>query len=68
MSRSVAQKMGAKEGSRALLVNAPASAVEAIELPNPEIAEELVGEFDHIHLFTITQAEILWVESGPTMR
>jgi len=50
--------MGIEEGVRAFLVNAPASAVEAIELPELEISEDLDGDFDYIHSFSITQAEM----------
>lgn len=58
MSGSVAQKMGIKEGARTFLVNAPASAVEAIELPEVEVSEHLHGNFDYIHLFCVTRAEM----------
>lgn len=58
MPRSVAQKMGVKDGARALLVNAPESALQAIRLPSLEMSETLDGEFGYIQLFTVTQAEM----------
>ncbi|HZJ05801.1 MAG TPA: hypothetical protein VFD59_10065 [Nocardioidaceae bacterium] len=58
MSRSVAQKMGIKEGTRAFLASAPAVALEAIQLPELAVSQELDGEFDYIHLFSITRAEM----------
>jgi len=56
--RTVSQKMGLKEGMRAFLVNAPQAALKAINLPSLNIASELRGQFDYIHLFTVTQAEM----------
>jgi hypothetical protein len=56
--RTVSQKMGLKEGTRAFLVNAPQAALKAINLPSLNIASELRGQFDYIHLFTVTQAEM----------
>lgn len=58
--RTVAQKMGVKPMSRALLVDAPASAVEAMELPALRTAEsrEPDEEFDYVHLFALTQEQL----------
>mgnify|MGYP002683296124 CR=1 FL=1 len=58
MTRSVAQKMGVKEGARSFFANAPTPALEAIELPELEISENLTGDFDYIHLFSSTRAEM----------
>ena len=58
MSRSVAEKMGIKESMRAYFVNAPALALKAIGLPELAVSEDLDGDFDHIHFFSITQAEM----------
>lgn len=55
MPRSVAQKMGVREGCRAHIVGAPAMVLPAIELPELDISGELSGGFDYIHLFSITQ-------------
>jgi hypothetical protein len=57
MTRLVSKKMGIKQGARAFFVNAPAEAVEAIDLPHLDLAAELAGEFDYIHFFTKSQKE-----------
>jgi hypothetical protein len=56
--RAVSQKMGLKEGMRAFFVNAPQSALEAINLPSLNISSGLRGQFDYLHVFTKTQAEM----------
>ena len=58
MSRTVSQKMGVKEGMRAFFVNAPHSALNAINLPGLDVGSVLQGEFDYLHFFTKTQAEM----------
>jgi hypothetical protein len=58
MTKTVAQKMGVKEGMRSFFINAPQSALDAIYLPALDLDSELQGEFDYIHLFTITQADM----------
>ncbi len=55
--KTVAQKMGIKEDSKAYFENAPSDAVDAICLPNIELAESLIGAFDYIHLFVKLQSE-----------
>ena len=50
--------MGLKAGTRAIFVNAPEAALVAIDPPSLEVASGLVGEFDYIHLFARTQAEL----------
>lgn len=55
--KTVSKKMGIKEGIRAIFINAPAEAIEAIDLPSLDTALELNGSFDYIHLFAKTQAE-----------
>jgi hypothetical protein len=57
MTGPVSKKMGIKEGARAFLMNAPAQAVEAIDLPHLELAKRLAGNFDYIHLFVKSQEE-----------
>ena len=52
------KKMGIKEGIRAILVNAPEAARRAIDPPSLDVASELVGEFDYMHLFARTQTEL----------
>jgi hypothetical protein len=57
MIKPVSKKMGIKEGMRAILINAPAEAIEAIDLPSIDIASELTGTFDYIHFFAKSQTE-----------
>lgn len=56
--RTVAQKMGVKAGSRAHLADAPAAAVAAMDLPSLELASDLHGEFDYLHVFVLTQEDL----------
>lgn len=58
MTKSVAEKMGIKPGVRAILINAPADAIKAINLPNLDLKTELSGDFDYILLFVNSQAEL----------
>ena len=58
MSRTVAKKMGLKDGMRAYFLNAPVSALEAIRFPDLKSSQTLRGEFDYIHLFTTSQNEM----------
>ena len=55
--KSVSQKMGIKENSRALFIEAPDDALDGMQLPGLEVEEKLTGEFDYIHLFVKTQSE-----------
>ena len=59
MTRTVSQKMGVKENSKAYFVNADEEAIENLDLPNLDISKKLDNEFDYIHLFVKTQSEIL---------
>lgn len=58
MSRTVSQKMGLKAGMRAAFRNAPGSVLEAMVLPELNASQALRGEFDYLHLFTTSQAEV----------
>jgi hypothetical protein len=58
MARTVSGKMGIKEGIRAIFVDAPGTALEAIDPSSLDVASELAGEFDYIHLFARTGAEL----------
>jgi hypothetical protein len=51
------KKMGIKEGARAILVNAPAESIKAIDPSHLDLATKLTGKFDYIHLFTKSQEE-----------
>jgi hypothetical protein len=57
MTGLASKKLGIKEGARAILVNAPAEAVEAINPSYLELASKLTGKFDYIHLFTKSQED-----------
>jgi len=55
--KTVAQKMGIKEGSMAYFKNASPDAIASIQLPDIKLAKTLTGEFDYIHLFVKQQSE-----------
>ena len=55
--KTVSQKMGIKENSRALFINAPSDAIDGMELPEIDIITSLTGEFDYIHLFVKDQSD-----------
>ena len=55
--KSVSQKMGIKGNGRAIFIEAPADALENMQLPELEIEDNITGEFDYIHLFVKTQSE-----------
>jgi hypothetical protein len=57
MTGLASKKMGIKEGARALLVNAPEAALEAIDPMYMDVATKLAGKFDYIHFFTKSQEE-----------
>lgn len=58
MLRSVSVKMGIKEGMRTIFINAPDEALAAMRLPPLDIAAELSGMFDYIHVFVKRRAEL----------
>ncbi len=55
--KSVAQTMGLKPGIRAYFQNPDVAALDCIRLPELDLASELEGEFDYLHLFVLTQAD-----------
>lgn len=57
-TRTVAQKMGIRPGSRAFLSNIPSDARSTLHLPNLELSPELAGDFDYLHLFVTTQVDL----------
>lgn len=59
MTKTVSQKMGIKENSRSIFVDADQAALENIKLPVLDIQENLEKEFDYIHLFVKTQADFI---------
>ena len=54
--KTVSQKMGIKENSRTLFINAPGDAIDGMKLPEIDIAKRVTGEFDYIHLFVKNQS------------
>ena len=58
MFKTVSQKMGLKAGMRAFFLNAPTAALQAMQLPELDASESLLGEFDYAHLFTTSQVEM----------
>jgi hypothetical protein len=58
MSGIASKKLGIKVGTRAIFLNAPEAARGAIVPPSLDVASELRGEFDYIHLFARTRAEL----------
>jgi hypothetical protein len=57
MERTVAEKMGIKENSKAILFNSDEEAIKNIKLPTLDISDKLDSEFDYIHLFAKKQSE-----------
>lgn len=56
MAGAVAKKLGIKEGSRAILIDAPDGVLKTIDPPRLDLAGRLTGEFDYIHLFATRRA------------
>jgi hypothetical protein len=59
MIKTVSQKMGIKENSSALFVNAEKEVLASINLSNLDIHEKIEQELDYIHLFVRTQKEFI---------
>lgn len=57
-NKTVARKMGVRAESRAHFVNAPQEVLLSMELPELSNEEELVGDFDYMHLFVTTQSSM----------
>jgi hypothetical protein len=58
MSKSVSEKMGIREGGRAILIGDTDGAQGALKLPTLRISARLSGEFDYIHFFAKTQVQL----------
>jgi hypothetical protein len=58
MTALLPKKLGVKEGMRAMFVNAPAEVLDALGASGLNIASELTGHFDYIHLFTKSQPKL----------
>jgi hypothetical protein len=59
MTRTVSNKMGIKENSRAFFANTDNEALDNINLPTLNIPTKLEEEFDYIHLFVKTKIEFI---------
>ena len=59
MTRTVSQKMGVKENSRAIFINPDELAIDNLNLPILEIQANLKEDFDYIHLFVKTKTEFI---------
>jgi hypothetical protein len=58
MAGSLPQKLGIKEGMRAIFVNAPSDVLEALGSSGLNVASKLTGRFDYIHVFTKSHPEL----------
>ena len=58
MTTPVHRKLGVKKGMRAILIDAPAEALEAIDLPDDDLTKRLAGSFDYIHTFVKDQKNL----------
>ena len=58
MAKTVAEKMGLQAGARAFFHDAPAAVLAAMILPELTISQSLRGDFDYLHLFVTSQAEM----------
>src|SRR5687767_5096939 len=56
MAKSVSAKMGIKQDAHAILIQAPADAIKAIDPPDLNLASRLIGDFEYIHFFARSQA------------
>ena len=65
-SRTVAQKMGIREGRRAYFVGAPKTTLDVMGLPPLDVVPDTGQDVDYIHLFTTSQARLS--EVFPTLR
>jgi hypothetical protein len=58
VTKTVAEKMGLKPGSRSFLRGAPPPVVRSMRLPALRRANTMRGEFDYLHLFVKSQAQM----------
>jgi hypothetical protein len=58
MGKSVSAKMGIKEKSRAIFLNAPAGVLKDIDPPSLKRATKLNGNFDLIHVFAEKEKDL----------
>jgi hypothetical protein len=58
MTTPLLKKIGVKQGRRSIFIDAPPEAIEAIGLPDDDVAHKLAGSFDYIHFFVKGQGEL----------
>ena len=58
MTKSLSAKMGIKPDVRTIIIKAPEGVLKAINPPETNTASSLRGNFDYIHFFANTQAEL----------
>lgn len=56
--RTVAEKMGIKDGVKSYMLHAPEGISKTITLPSVELSTRLAGSFDYIHFFAKNQADL----------
>jgi hypothetical protein len=56
--KTVAEKMGIKPGMRAILVQAPEGVAQTIRLPGLDLAPTMAEDFDYIHFFARSRADL----------
>lgn len=59
MDKTIISKMGIKEFSRSYFQNVPDGFIGMMNSLNLDIPEGLSDEFDYIHLFTISEAQLM---------
>jgi hypothetical protein len=65
-AKTVSAKMGIKKEMRGIFINGTTDVIKAIDPPQIDRAQSLRGDFDYIHLFTRSQAELQ--KKFPTLR
>lgn len=55
MAGAIWKKLGIREGMRAIFLDAPTEALQAIDPPHLDRTAELTGSFDYIHFFVRRQ-------------
>jgi len=58
MATPLHKKLGVKKGMRAILIDAPTGALEALDLPGDDLTHRLTGSFDYIHTFVKFQEDL----------
>ena len=58
MSTSLAKKIGVREGTRSILIDAPPEVAKVMGMPGNEVATRLTGAFGYIHVFVKRQANL----------